>query len=141
MNSKDLSKFVYIKKDNMEIVKDYLSKNPSLNLSNLVNSALEVYLKSDIFDGDKVIREDKSYRLVMLRVRVEILKVLQVFKRKYKCRGVFEFVNGQLLKALMVQHDSEFPRKDNIGSVTVNKWADKVKMKIIRKGLKLSYDK
>ena len=141
MNSKDLSKFVYIKKDNMEVLQEYLNKNPSLNLSNVINKALEVYLKSEIFDGDKIIREDRGYKLVVLRVRVEVLKVLQMFKRKYKCRGVMEFVNGHLLKALMLQHDSEFPRKDNMGMGLVNKWADKVKMKIVRKGLKLSYDK
>lgn len=140
-NSRDLRQSVYMQKDNMEMLQEFLNKNPSLNLSNVINSALEVYLGADIFDGDKVIREDKGYRLVVLRIRVEILKVLQVFKRKYKCRGVFEFVNGHLLKALMLQHEEEFPRKDNIGIGFIKKWSDKVKMKLIRKGFKLSEGK
>ena len=140
-SSRDLRQSVYIQRGNMELLQEYLSKNPSLNLSNVINSALEVYLGAEIFDGDKVIREDKDYRLVILRVRVEVLRVLRVFKRKYKCRGVFEFVNGHLLKALMLQHDEDFPRKDNIGIGFIKKWSDKVKMKLIRKGFKLSEGK
>lgn len=140
-NSRDLRQSVYVQKDNMEMLQEFLNKNPSLNLSNVINSALEVYLGAEIFDGDKIIREDKDYRLVILRVRVEVLKVLRIFRRKYKCRGVFEFINGHLLKALSVQHDEEFPRKDNIGAGLIKKWSDKVKMKLIRKGFKLSEGK
>ena len=140
-DSRDLRQSVYVQKENMELLQEYLNKNSSGNLSNVVNKALEVYLGADIFDGDKVIREDKGYRLVVLRIRVEILKVLQVFKRKYKCKGVFEFVNGHLLKALILQHEEEFPRKDNIGMGFIKKWSDKVKMKLIRKGFKLSEGK
>lgn len=140
-SSRDLRQSVYIKKENMGLLQEYLNKNPSLNLSNAINSALKVYLEAEIFDGDEVIREDKDYRLIVLRVRVEVLKVLRIFKRKYKCRGVFEFINGHLLKALMLQHDDEFPRKDNIGARLIKKWSDKVKMKLIRKGFKLSEGK
>ena len=132
-SSKELKKSVYIKKDNMELLQDYLNQHPSLNVSDVVNSALSEYLTSVKYDGDTQIKKNEDYVLCVVRLHKILVKVLDIFKGKYKSSGVTEFINGHLLKMLEQQHFDSFPRKDNMGLVLVNKWAEKIKMKLVNK--------
>lgn len=133
MNSKELKKSIYIQKDNSKLLDEFLSKNPSLNTSNVVNEALSLYLSSVKFDGDSQIKKDNNYVLCVIRLHKVLVDVLNIFKSRYKSRGVIEFINGHLLKALSIQHFEQFPRKDNMGFVYIKNLAEKVKMRLVRK--------
>lgn len=133
MNSKELKKSIYIQKDNMELLEEFLNKNPSLNSSKVVNEALSLYLSSVKFNGDVQIKKDNSYVLCVVRLHKVLVNVLNIFKSRYKSRGVIEFINGHLLKALSIQHFEQFPRKDNMGFVYIKNLAEKVKMRLVRK--------
>lgn len=135
MNSKELKKSIYIQKDNMKLLDEFLNKNPSLNSSKVVNEALSLYLTSIKFDGDTQIKKNDDYVLCVIRLHKVLVKVLNIFKAKYKSRGVIEFINGHLLKVLMIQSHEKFPRKDNMGFVLVKNLAEKVKMRLVAKKL------
>lgn len=135
MNSKELKKSIYIQKDNMKLLDEFLNKNPSLNSSKVVNEALSLYLTSFKFDGDTQIKKNEDYVLCVIRFHKVLVKVLNIFKTKYKTRGVIEFINGHLLKVLMIQSYEKFPRKDNMGFVLVKNLAEKVKMRLVAKKL------
>lgn len=135
MSSKELKKSIYIQKDNMKLLDEFLSKNPSLNSSKVVNEALLLYLTSVKFDGDTQIKKNEDYVLCVIRLHKVLVKVLNIFKAKYKSRGVIEFINGHLLKVLMIQSYEKFPRKDNMGFVLVKNLAEKVKMRLVTKKL------
>lgn len=133
MKSKELKKSVYIKKDNFELLDEFLSKNPSLNCSNVVNEALSLYLNSVKFDGDSQVKKDNNYVLCVIRLHKVLIEILNIFRSRYKSRGVIEFINGHLLKALAIQHFEQFPRKDNMGFVYIKNLAEKVKMRLVKK--------
>lgn len=135
MNSKELKKSIYIQKDNMKLLDEFLNKNPSLNSSKVVNEALSLYLTSIKFDGDTQIKKNDDYVLCVIRFHKVLVKVMNIFKAKYKSRGVVEFINGHLLKILMIQSYEKFPRKDNMGFVLVKNLAEKVKMRLVAKKL------
>lgn len=135
MNSKELKKSIYIQKDNMKLLDEFLNKNPSLNSSKVVNEALSLYLTSIKFDGDTQIKKNEDYVLCVIRLHKVLVKVMNIFKAKYKSRGVIEFINGHLLKVLMIQSFEKFPRKDNMGFVLVKNLAEKVKMRLVAKKL------
>lgn len=135
MNSKELKKSIYIQKDNMKLLDEFLNKNPSLNSSKVVNEALSLYLTSVKFDGDTQIKKNEDYVLCVIRLHKVLVKVMNIFKTKYKTRGVIEFINGHLLKILMIQSYEKFPRKDNMGFVLVKNLAEKVKMRLVAKKL------
>lgn len=134
-NSKELKKSIYIQKDNMKLLDEFLNKNPSLNSSKVVNEALSLYLTSFKFDGDTQIKKNEDYVLCVIRLHKVLVKVMNIFKAKYKSRGVVEFINGHLLKILMIQSYDKFPRKDNMGFVLVKNLSEKVKMRLVAKKL------
>lgn len=135
MNSKELKKSIYIQKDNLKLLEEFLNRNPSLNSSKVVNEALSLYLSSIKFDGDTQIKKNDDYVLCVIRFHKVLVKVMNIFKAKYKSRGVVEFINGHLLKILMIQSYEKFPRKDNMGFVLVKNLAEKVKMRLVTKKL------
>lgn len=134
-NSKELKKSIYIQKDNMKLLEGFLNKNPSLNSSKVINEALSLYLTSVKFDGDSQIKKSDDYVLCVVRLHKVLVKVLNIFKARYKTRGVIEFINGHLLKALEIQFYEKFPRKDNMGLVLIKKLAEKVRMRLTMKKL------
>ncbi len=134
-SSKELKKSIYIQKDNMKLLEDFFNKNPSLNSSKVINEALSLYLTSVKFDGDSQIKKNDDYVLCVIRLHKALVKVLNIFKARYKTRGVIEFVNGHLLKALEIQSYEKFPRKDNMGLVLIKKLAEKVRMRLTMKKL------
>lgn len=82
---------VYINKENEERLKELLKVNPKVSTSGIINEALEDYFNHYNFDTSEL-RCKKDYRVVILRLHKEVVRLLVQLKRNFSAKVVNELI-------------------------------------------------
>lgn len=82
---------VYINKGNEEAIKELQKNNPKLTTSGIINEALREYTNKYSFDTAEL-RSKSNYRLVVIRLHKEIIRLLVALKKNFSAKAVKEML-------------------------------------------------
>lgn len=120
---------VYINQGNEKKLRELVKANPKLTTSGIINEALDDYLNRYSFDTSEL-RCKKEYRVVVFRLRKEVVRLLVQLKKNFSAKAVNELLMTLILREFDNQSGrTKFPDRLYVGLEYINKLIDRLSKK------------